>query len=533
MRCDQAQERLPALADKTLGEREVSLVSAHLRSCPECASAWARHEEIERFFKEDPGAGLPDSYWAHSRRTILDQVAWGAPRESTSDTDAFSIRRRGVAIGMAAAAALFIAVLTVVLSSPGKPPEPADPVAGRTPGIEVESTPDPTRPEETSTPSVSPDPLPSPEPTPDVIVRPEPSPLPSPSPDVIVRPEPSPTPEPSAEPEPSPEVIVRPEPSASPKPSPSPEVRKAPPAWAVAVALPGDNGYGRKLAGELTALVASRNDAESVDLLLLSARARLQEMGHAANARPQAMTELVDAYVAIVGEGADTLLTRKPDAKTKARARAELQEQLRMLQELEGVDPAISACRTVADFRSHYATFRSKGKDLRLLPLAREMAKVGAARTVDERVKAGVEVCQHRLADLAAAMKGGNAAAAAEASESYDSVLDRGLLAFITRLHAEGLNIGTPRAIVLKALRDHLAWADRALKGSKDGIREAVAGLSASARAVRDRLNGLADPEKPEAKPKPAPGATPAPSGEPTPEPSPSVDPGFDPNENP
>jgi hypothetical protein len=332
--CEQAAELLPALAEEMLGPQDAADVQAHIGTCAECAESWRIQELISRHIRETDLADRPDYFWAKQRKHILDEVGLGTSRFQKAEPT----RVRRFVLPLAAAAAAALIALTVMLfrtqgSAPSnegmanQPEKPKTPEIVKTPPVPPPTVPDDPPKEELVNP------------VPEAPKEPQTPPPSGEEPPKVVQ-EPDPQPEPKKEEGPKKDKVASNEPKPK-DPVPPGASNPLPKPEDVAV-LPGHAKYAAKLAEEQvailvpmdalnTAVVNVRDSDEQVLAVLKAARARIDDIRQMLAKDPRAdVTEMVDAYALMVGEGAGLILQMGKD-RSFPRSRAELQHQAKLL----------------------------------------------------------------------------------------------------------------------------------------------------------------------------------------------------------
>jgi hypothetical protein len=378
--CEELSELLPVLAEDCLGPAEAEEVRAHIASCASCAESWKVQELITRHFRETELDDRPDYFWTRQRKHILDQVGLGTSRIEKA---APAPRRRVIPflIPAAAAAAVVIGVFTIVSKNePHKhdeglvrQPEKVEPVVP--PVANHEATPE----------------VPDAPPQEEFVEQPEPEkpadPAPAPKNDSVVQ---EPESKPDA-PKTPPKDDVAKEPPPGPKDTtpkdPAKPPASTPPAPEVVAILPGHPHYPMRLAKEQTDIVAPIDpvtkspvvkDTYTVEqalAVLMSARGRLDDIRDLLAKDPKAdVTELVDAYAILVGEGASRILygIRGPHGKARLELKAQKETLASFPEELRkgALRPAVLACAAAEELKRR--VHRTKSRDSEVVLAARE-----------------------------------------------------------------------------------------------------------------------------------------------------------------
>jgi hypothetical protein len=525
MRCDRVLEVLPILAEKMLPAHDTAEVTEHLHACNPCDNAWRRHQAIEHFFLVGQAPELPESYWRNTRRRILEQVGTLSPSSPLPKPEPLPrFRGRFIAVGAAAAAVLLIAVITLLRGGQSQPPAPEIAKPNLPPLVEPEIVrqpePEPEAPKRE--PEVVKD-VPRPEP---------PKPEPKPAPEVVKdvpKPEPKPEPpKPEPRPEPPKDPVAK-DPKPEPKPEPPKPEPKPEPAPVAKVILPGDEGYNAKLTADHIAALLAANEAEMAAVVLGSARARIDEIVYANEHRPEVVTELVDAYLALLAEGAGEVVTRKSDAQLKASLQAELTAQFKLLGGIKAAEPALSAIKAVGNFTAYRPTYRSRGA-LGVLGQARELGEIAGAKDFEARVLAAGTAADHRVLEIVKAIREAQEKALAEGVGNYEALLARGIVEAMTRAYNTGLDVANPKAKLIRSFKGAEDTLSRFIKSAPAALKANIQRAHDDAKAAREALARIPDGVNPNVKPtKPS---DPAPPVKPPTKPKDpgKPDPGFDPN---
>jgi hypothetical protein len=367
--CEQFAELLPALAEDCLGSAEAEEVRLHVAGCAECAESWKTQELISRHFRETDLADKPDYFWTKQRKHILNEVGLGTSRIEM----AAAPRRLVPKWAVAAAAALLVAVGTIALLKKPEPGQadprpvvdrPKDPV---TPPIVKDETP--------KAPAV-----PEPAPNNEGVAQNDPpkEPEKQPEKDPVVKEDPKKQEPPKEKPK---EELVQ-KPPAPKKPTTTgdkPKEEPAAPKPEEVAILPGHPRYPVRLAQEQidillpvdeakVPVIKERDNNVQVAAVLKAARARLDDARGMLEKNAKAdVTEQVDAYAILVGEGVGSVLYRSALERSFPSVKPELRAQLALLEAYsedlrKGVfAPAIQACNAALQtkVRRHYA----KSKD--------------------------------------------------------------------------------------------------------------------------------------------------------------------------
>ena len=528
MMCPKVLELLPTLAEKMLGPRDVSDVTEHLNGCARCSRAWKRHQAVEHFFVVEQAPSRPPSYWENARRRILDQIVWTPADRRAQSLPQF--RARFIAVGAAVAAALLLALVSLLRSTPA--PTPPTPAVVHVPEKKI------------SQPDIAPVPEPK---KPDVVDKPEPK-----QPDVVDPPKKEPVVD---KPEPRQPVVVdppkkepvvdkpeprQPDPVVPPKKDPvtdvpKPEEPKPVPTQpertpVAAVLLPGDNGYAARIAEEHIRTVLAKTDVESISAMLHAARARLDEIAFAVDANPGMIGELSDAYAALLGSGVSEVVTRKFDAPTKLSIQQEILAQHKLLSGIKGAETAISAAKAVAELRLYRPTFRSKGA-LGILGLCREMAEIGSAKDFNDRVNATNALLEHRVIELIRHLQAKQADAMGDAAADYEAVLLRGQVELLTRAYDKGTDITAQKRSLLRGLQGTIDSMSKFVKTAAANLKPRLQQAIDATKTAREAIARIPDGINPDVKPtKPTEPDPVSPTKPPVKDPG-KVDPGFDPND--
>ena len=567
--CEQILEALSDLAEGVLDRTEAEELRAHIHGCAECAAAWKRQILIGRYFRETDLADLadrPDYFWAKQRKHVLDEVGFGTtPIEKVAPS-----RRRVAGLVFAAAAAGFLVVGAWAIFRPAPPPVNS--------GIAKEKPAPPPMPK--FEPEARPLDLSRPDVTKEVEITPQTGELPQ---DQTVEPVNPPPPKP--QPEPPKKDIAKPDKPVAPK-DPAPkdpvdpgkkdddtaqgtrpkEPPKEPPAEPVlARVLPGHRLYSVKLSqeqadillprgGESKVPILKRDSLEQVMAILKgAARDRLDEiMELAKQDAKQDLPEIVDAYAALVGEGAGPIIARLVNANQHPgpafRELALHQKDLEALPEgvKSAIRPALFACEWARKNRGIQqpptAKIRATGAYLRAVELVALLTEKKPG--ISNRTLWALSVLDRRQDELLEHDEKGRKEEAEIALRGYGVILDSTVY-MLDCLDAK--DAAHPLSLAKNMLR---VQYDKFRKFSgpaevNEVITKALAMLLAQRQRVDDiaaRLlgRGANTPEKPEKKdpppPPPAPPATPPappapPFGEPMPPPPPPPPPpkGFDP----
>jgi hypothetical protein len=448
--CEEILEALPALAEEVLDGAEAAEIRAHLAGCPECAAAWKRHILIGRHFRETDLAVRHDYVWMRMRKLILDQSGFGTQRILKSAQP----RRRALGLAIAGVAASLVVVGAYALiansgsgsartdlvkgqrKAPPAPPK-IDPDA-KPPSFEdrvVERTVEITPPKDEGPQDE--------EPKDRVVEKAPPPPTPDKKDVVVKTQDPKPEKDPVVNDPPKKEETVAKDPPKS--PSKNPPVAPEPPT--LASLLPGDPRYAVKLAHEQADIllpleseskqpVLKRDSREQVRAVLRSARSRLLEMRDLALKNPKAdVSEFVDAYAVLVGEGAGPIIFRLANANQSSEADRELREHSGLLEAMpEALKPALKPALAACDFaRSHRGAILqprtcrapTSGAFLR----AREtVALLEAKPGISNRTFWAFELLKRRQGELLTHARGGRKAEAESAYEGYERLLTTAVL---------------------------------------------------------------------------------------------------------
>lgn len=356
--CEQAAELLPALAEEVLAPAEAVEVRAHIGGCAACAESWRIQELISRHIRETDLADRPDYFWAKQRKHILDEVGIGTSRFERAGAPR---RRFLVPMIAAAAAAVLIAVTFAIFRNPDPQPSNGRSIANQPKRNDI--------PEDVTKPV--PDVVqPGPEEKKDEFAKPvEPPKNPEMPPpplgegeDKKVVKDPPPQPDKKKD-----DVVKEPKPKdkttdVAPKPPSKPED--------VAI-LSGHAKYPFRLAEEQvniyvpldalkTPVVKDRETDEQVLAILKSGRARLDDIRLMLAKDPKAdVTEMVDAYALLVGEGAGVILFKGREDRTFPRSKTELRAQEVLLKAFpDDVRKGVLAAAVLA----HAAASDSRGR---------------------------------------------------------------------------------------------------------------------------------------------------------------------------
>ena len=388
MTCDKAAELIPALAEGILGA-EAEDVRAHISTCAACAESWSTQELISRHFRDtDLAADRPDYFWTKQRKHILDEVGLGTSRfEQVAPPPHRSLLR----VALAAAAAVLFAIGAYALLKPSGAPANSD-------GMAKDKIPQPK-----DNPIVQDPPKEAPEKSPEMPAPPPeyaenpPSPKEEgqpPKKDEAVVQEPNPKPEPKKD-EPKKDNPVVQKPVS--KPDETIPLKEPPPIApkpeAVAI-LPGHPKYPARLAAEQaevfipvtsdtkTPLVKEASTKEQALALLKSGRARLDDMQAMLALDPKAdLTEMVDAYAILVGDGASRVLYQiaaagdaAPGARTELRTQQQALAKFPETLQKTVLAPAIQACAAAIDLKIRPHRHATRGQESGALASARESA---------------------------------------------------------------------------------------------------------------------------------------------------------------
>ena len=447
MTCEQIIEALPALAEETLGAAEAAEIRAHFAGCAECAAAWKRQILIGRHFRETDLAVRHDYVWMRMRKSILDQSGFGTQRILKSARP----RRRALGIAVAGVAASLLVVGAYALISNPR---------GGSPGIVKDKPKAPPAPQkidpETKPPSfeekvvdrteeITPPKNEGPqdqEPKDRVVDNPQP-PAPEKKVEVVKTPEPKPDKGPVAQDPPKKGDTI---PKDLPK-TPVKDPPAAPEPPALASLLPGDARYPAKLAKEHADIllpldaeskqpVLKRDSREQVKAILQSARARLVEIRELALKNPKGdVSEFVDAYAVLVGEGAAPIIYHLVKANQTSEADRELRQHAEMFEAMAdeakaALKPAIAACETA---RSHRYGIRqprtSRSPTSGALKRAVEtVALLEEKPTIANRTSWAFWVLNSRQEDVLSHARAGRKVEAEAAYEGYEGLLNTAVL---------------------------------------------------------------------------------------------------------
>jgi hypothetical protein len=372
--CDQAAELLPALAEEMLGTAEAADVRTHIGTCAPCAESWKIQELISRHIRETDLADRPDYFWAKQRKHILNDIGLGTSRIVKAQPT--RLRRFVLPLAAAAAAAL-IAVTVILMRNPDPVPSNGGVADQPAPPVKDTEVAKPTPPD------IAP-PLPEDTPDEEMFVdkpetpkNPETPPAPSDTPPVVKEPEPQPE---KKKDEPKKDEGLGSEPKPKEPTRDAPDAPKAPPKPADVAILPGHAKYPVRLAEEQvnifmpldnlnTPVVKERETDEQVLAVLKSARARIDDIRLMTAKDPKAdVTEMVDSYATLVGEGAGVILYMGREDKTFTRSKAELRVQAALLGKFPddlrkgALSPAIQANAAALESRGRRHPARS-GRD--------------------------------------------------------------------------------------------------------------------------------------------------------------------------
>jgi hypothetical protein len=435
--CDQASELLPALAENMLGGAEADEVRAHIASCAACAESWKLQELIGRHFQEtDLAADRPDYFWTKQRKHILDEVGWGTARFE----QASPARRPVLKFALAAAAAALLIVGIFSILKPNTAPSRTDRLAkDKTPVVPKDSPVVQDPPKETTE---------SPAPKEELVEKNDPPKEdvtpPAPENQVVEKNEPKPGPENEAPKKK--ELVQEPKKENETKPQDPPK-ETPPPVKPEAVAiLPGHAKYPTRLAAEQaeiliplspdtkTPQVKDRVTTEQAMAFLKAGKARLDDMEAMFARDPNAdLTEMVDAYAILVGEGAATILYQiGAENRSSPGARAELRAQQVTLAKFpqalrKGVlSPAIHASTAAIQLKIRRHKSATSGPESGALIAARETVAMleGSNTGVLSRAKRGFAIANRYVQSIMANAKLGRMPQVEGEYEAYQRVVD-------------------------------------------------------------------------------------------------------------
>jgi hypothetical protein len=554
--CEQILEALSGLAEEVLDRTEADEIRAHLHGCAECAAAWKRQVLIGRYFRETDladQADRPDYFWAKQRKHILDEVGFG-----TTPSEKTTLPRRRVAGFIFAAAAAGILVVGAWAIFRPAPPTRVDP------GIAKDNrTPPPIPPKDGDVTARPPDLAPKPDV--DHVVDLTPPQDQGPQDPEPAKPEPPKNPVAKQDPTPAPK-------DPAPKDRENPEKKddtvvkeppKQPPAEPVLAKLPpGHARYSVKLSQEQADIllpvgneskvpVLKRDSLEQVLAVLKVARARLDEMTELARQdSKEDLPEIVDAYAALVGEGAAPIIARLKNANQHpGPAYKELALQSKEFEAMPesvkaAIRPAFQACEWARSGIAKRQPRTCAKPVLGALLRAREcVALLEMKAVISSRTVWAFSVLDRRQDELLDHAEKGRKAEAEVACQNYELFLNSSVL-MLDGLDAK--DAGHPLSLAKGMMRPQIEKF-RKFTGPADILeivqraRNLLFARCQKVDEIQARLvKGPNPPEKPEKKdpppPPPAPPATPPsppppPFGEPAPPPPPPPPPseGFPP----
>jgi len=388
--CEQYAELLPALAEDVLAAGEAAEVRAHVSTCASCAESWRLQELISQHVRETELADKPDYFWTKQRKHILAEVGFGTSRFEVARPQGRPLLRFALA---AAAAAVLVVGSLVLLRTSDTPPSNGGGVAKDEGQKPVKDPPvvkdEPKKPDETPEPPPFHEGL-GHKPEPEKPVEPPPPPQDDP---VVDNPDPKDEPKKD---KPKEDVVKgQPVPPKDPPPKAPPKEDPIPHPEPVVI-LPGHERYSIRLAMEQveillpldslkTPVVKERDTNEQALAALKASRARLEDIRLMLARDPKAdITEMVDAYALLVGEGVGSVLFRMAASdKSVLPSRHELRAQAALLEAFPedlkkgSLQPAIQACAAALQSRGRRHTPRSsKESDSGALASAREAVQL-------------------------------------------------------------------------------------------------------------------------------------------------------------
>ena len=429
--CDQAAELLPALAEDVLGAAEADEVRAHISTCAACAESWRIQELISSHFRETDLADPPDYFWTKQRKHILQQVGLGTSRFDTATPARRPVLR--FALAAAAAALLVVGALTFIKKQDVAPTNPG--------GIAKDQ---PKKDKEAPVVKETPNPAPvAPEEKEELVEKKDP-PREEQTPPVVDDQKPDPAPAPDKQ-RPKKELVEKPK-DAPPKDKTPKDPPKDPPPVASAAVVPGHPKYTARLAQEQadilipvsadtkTPLVKERDSQEQALAFLKAGKARIEDMEAMLARDPKAdLTEMVDAYAVLVGDGAARIVAVRTSS---ALARAEIRSQQAALakfpEELrKGVlVPAFQASDALIEMKVRIHKHAVKGPESGALASAREsvglltLMQPNSGTNVAHRTKQGFAISNRYVTAILEQAKLGRVPQAQGEYEAYQRIVD-------------------------------------------------------------------------------------------------------------
>ena len=451
--CEQFGEYLPALAEDVLAPAPAEKVRAHLETCPDCAESWKVQELITRHFRETELADKPDYYWARQRKHILEEAGFSTVQVAAAS----AWPRRIVKFAATAAAALLLFVggsalvkkiraMTPALESIADEPKKKPVKDAQVADNSVPQMPDPGTPEDppkqdeklADKPPVGPGPDAPPKEKDGDPVAKEPDPKPQPNPE-------------GDKDKPKDDIVQKPNEPKRPNDTVPADPKDPPvdPKPGELVILPGHPKYPGRLAQEQVDILApidefknpvvkDRDTPEQGMALVKMARARLDDIRAMQINDPKAdVTEMVDAYAHLMGEGVGPMLARfNQSSRPWGPIKGELRAQTALLDSFPEdfkkgtLAPAIQACAAASfpKYRRHTsrpgkgALAGAKTAALESVNMIQSLEKGMENLTV--RARWGLAGSTRHQFDMLDHLRGGRVPEAEGEYEAYQKLID-------------------------------------------------------------------------------------------------------------